>query len=64
MKFREKAKRYKDAQLALNKSLAKFMEIEATKGEYELLSKVISDLQQAQSNSIKARLRWTGRLDN
>ena len=59
MKFRKKASLYREAQTALNKSLSAFMKIEATEGEYELLSKVISDLQKSQQNSIKARIRFT-----
>ena len=63
--FKQKASRYRKAQTSLNKSIREAHDLIAdnmcpTAGEENLLESAIKDLQRAQANFIKARLRWTG----
>lgn len=62
--FKQKAMLYKKAQKSLNKSIRETdslisSDLCPTAGEANMLSSVVRDLQRAQSNFIKARIRWT-----
>ena len=64
--FKQKAMLYKKAQRSLNESIRKTDDLRSsdlcpTAGEANMLSSVIKDLQRAQSNFIKARIRWTSK---
>ena len=67
MKTNKKADTYRKGQVAINVALKAiedlYIEPTGAAEEKELIGRVISDLQSAQSNSIKARLRWTSLLD-
>lgn len=67
MKTNKKADTYRKGQVAINAALKAiedlYIEPTGAPEEKELIGRVISDLQSAQSNSIKARLRWTSLLD-
>jgi len=67
MKTKKKAAIYRQGQLAINAALKAiediYIEPNGCNEEKALIGRVISDLQSAQSNSIKARLRWTSELD-
>ncbi len=67
MKTNKKADTYRKGQVAINAALKAiedlYIEPTGAAEEKELIGRVISDLQSAQSNSIKARLRWTSLLD-
>ena len=67
MKTNKKADTYRKGQVAINAALKAiedlYIEPTGAAEEKELIGRVISDLQSAQSNSIKARLRWTRLLD-
>ena len=67
MKTKKKADTYRKGQVAINAALKAiedlYIEPTGAAEEKELIGRVISDLQSAQSNSIKARLRWTSLLD-
>lgn len=67
MKTKKKAATYREGQLAINAALKAiediYIEPNGCNEEKALIGRVISDLQSAQSNSIKARLRWTTQLD-
>ena len=67
MKTNKKADTYRKGQVAINAALKAiedlYIEPTGAAEEKELIRRVISDLQSAQSNSIKARLRWTSLLD-
>ena len=67
MKTKKKAAVYRGGQLAINAALKAiediYIEPNGCNEEKALIGRVISDLQSAQSNSIKARLRWTTQLD-
>lgn len=68
MKTKKKAAVYREGQLAINAALKAiediYIEPNGCDEEKALIGRVISDLQSAQSNSIKARLRWTTQLDS
>lgn len=68
MKTKKKAATYREGQLAINAALKAiediYIEPNGCNEEKALIGRVISDLQSAQSNSIKARLRWTTQLDS
>ena len=68
MKTKKKAAIYREGQLAINAALKAiediYIEPNGCNEEKALIGRVISDLQSAQSNSIKARLRWTTQLDS
>lgn len=66
--FKQKAMRYRKAQKSLNKCIRETDDLISddlcpTAGEANMLSSVVRDLQRAQSNFIKARIRWTGGVD-
>ena len=67
MKTNKKADAYRKGQVAINAAVKAiedlYIEPTGAAEEKELIGRVISDLQSAQSNSIKARLRWTSLLD-